>query len=214
MGGRGSFSGLDRTIDDVLGGSESYGSPEEINTEQFSDLFATEDMIRKRKREVLVVFDKNGKPIKAYQGNSTSVAFPVSEAEKWRGFTVTHNHPKGSEGFGGTFSWADMRNATVYRFGSHRAVGCGQGEKNYILKAKRNAKPMQLNRRIAADIPILKQKMHEETAKVKKEYVEKSEKFRDYGHAIHVARQRSVGVLNSYYKEIAEQYGYTYRAQK
>ena len=214
MGGRGSFSGLDKTIDDVLGGSSGGGQVDEINPDQFSDLFKTEDMIRSRSKEVLVVFDKSGKAIKAYQGNKTSVAFPCDEAQKWKGCIVTHNHPKGKEGFGGTFSWADMRNATVYQFGSHRAVAAGQGEMNYILKAKRNARPMQLNRRIASDIPDLKEKMHAETAKIKKDYLDNKDKYKNYGHALHVARQKSVGVLNSYYKEIAEQYGYTYRAQK
>ncbi len=212
MGGRGSFSGLGKTIDEVLGMNEGKGKVEEIDSGKFGNLTETENIIRRKRREVLVVFDKDGRAIKAYQGDSTSVSFPVSEAQKWQGLTVTHNHPKGWEGFGGTFSYADMRNATVYEFGSHRAVGCGQGEKNYILTAGKDAKPMAFNRRIAADIPWLQTKMKEEVARVKTEY--KNGKYKNYGHAIHVARQKSVGVLNSYYRETAEQYGYIYRTQK
>ncbi len=216
MGGRGSFSGLLRTIDDVLGINEGKGTVHEISTDSFPNLEQTENLIRRRKKEVLVVFDKAGNPVKAYQGERHSVAFPVEEAKKWKGFTVTHNHPGGvhMEGFGGTFSFADMRNATVYEFGSHRAVAAGQGERNYILHAGPNAKPMELNRRIAADIPALQKRMQEEANNVKKEYSQKNGTYKNYGHALHVARQKTVGVLNSYYREVAEQYGYIYRAQK
>lgn len=214
MGGRGSFSGLEKTIDDVLGIGKGKGKVDEIDPEQFGSLTDTENAIRSRNREVLVVFDKGGKAIKAYQGDATSVAFPVEEAEKWKGLTVTHNHPKGWQGFGGTFSWADMRNATVFEFGSHRAVGCGQGEKNYILQAGKHAKPMAFNRRIASDISWLEAKMKEEVRNVKEQYKSGSKEYKNYGHAIHIARQKSVGVLNSYYRETAEQYGYIYRTQK
>lgn len=214
MGGRGSFSGLLQTIDDVLGVSSSVGQVHEIPTDKFESLEQTENMIRKKSREVLVVFDESGRAVKAYQGNQTSVAFPVAEAEKWKGFTVTHNHPKGTEGFGGTFSFADMRNATVYEFGSHRAVAAGQGEHNYILRAGPKARPMDMNRRIAADIPRLREEMREMAFYVRNNYKNQTEKFKNYGHMLHVARQKSVGLLNSYYREIAEQYGYTYRTQK
>lgn len=112
----------------------------EIDAGNFGNLRETEDVIRKKGQEVLVVFDQDGKAIKAYQGDKTSVAFPVSEAKKWKGLTVTHNHPKGWEGFGGTFSWADMRNATIYEFGSHRAVGCGQGEKKIHTGSRKECK--------------------------------------------------------------------------
>ncbi len=214
MGGRGSFSGLIATIDDVLGGREGSdrSKVKEIDPKKFGSLEDTENRIRKLRREVLVVYDHQGCAIKAYQGNQTSVAFPDTEAKKWRGLTVTHNHPKGREGFGGTFSFADMRNATVYKFGQLRAVASGQGEKNYILMAGKKARPMALNRRIAHDIPQLKDKMKNEVIKTKQEY--QAGQFKNYGHALHVARQRSVGVLNSYYKNTAEQYGYVYRTQK
>lgn len=216
MGGRGSFSGLGNTIDDVLGLNEGKGKVREIDAGQFGSLAETEDHIRKKKKEVLVVFNQSGKAVKAYQGNEHSVAFPVAEAEKWKGLTVTHNHPKGWQGFGGTFSYADMRNATVFEFASHRACASGQGEKNYILTAGKNANPMALNRRIAQDIPMLERKMKEEVEHVRLEYNhgDNQGKYKNYGHAIHIARQKSVGVLNSYYREVAERYGYVYRTQK
>ena len=214
MGGRGSFSGLLRTIDDVLGIGDKRGIVKEIPTDKFDTLEQAENLIRRRAREVLIVFDQNGTAVKAYQGDRTSVAFPAEEAKKWKGYTVTHNHPKGTEGFGGTFSFADMRNATVFEFGSHRAVAAGQGEYNYILRAGPAAKPMELNRRIAADIPTLREKMREVSFEVRKNYQENKEKFNNYGHMLHVARQKSVGLLNSYYREVAEQYGYVYRTQK
>lgn len=214
MGGRGSFSSLEKTIDDVLGLRDGKGKVEEIDISPFKSLEQTENSIRNKRHEILVVFDKNGEAIKAYKGNATSVAFPVNEAVNWEGMTVTHNHPKGIQGFGGTFSFADMRNATVFNWGSHRACAAGQGEKNYILKAGADAKPMEFNRRIAADIPWLREKMLEEVKKVKESYMKHSEEFKNYGHAIHVARQKSTGFLNTYYRQVAEEYGYIYRTQK
>ena len=111
-------------------------------------------------------------------------------------------------------SFADMRNATVFEFGSHRACAAGQGEKNYILRTTNKARPMEFNRRIAADIPWLRERMHEEVRNVKKAYQDKTGEFKNYAHALHVARQRSVGFLNRYYRQTAEQYGYVYRTQK
>lgn len=215
MGGRGSFSKLLRTIDDVLGAGDKADPPiKELATDNFHSLEQTEDLIRKKGKEVMVVFDRKGKAIKAYEGNATSVSFPVSEAEKWKGCIVTHNHPKGTEGFGGTFSFADISNATVYEFASHRAVASGQGEHNYILRAGPDARPMELNRRIAADIATLRTEMRRTATRVREQYRRNPGKFKNYGHMLHIARQKSVGLLNSYYREVAKQYGYIYRAQK
>ena len=214
MGGRGSFSGLLQSIDDVLGVGKKRGIVKEIPTDKFDTLEQSENLIRRMAREVLIVFDQNGKAVKAYQGDRTSVSFPVEEAKKWKGYTVTHNHPKGTEGFGGTFSFEDMRNATVFEFGSHRAVAAGQGEYNYILRAGPDARPMELNRRIASDIPTLRERMREVSFEVRQSYRENKAKFNNYGHMLHIARQKSVGMLNSYYREVAEQYGYIYRTQK
>lgn len=198
----------------MLGVSESHGAVKEISTDRFKTLEQTENMLRNRSREVLVVFDDTGQAVKAYQGNRTSVAFPVEEAKKWKGYTVTHNHPKGIEGFGGTFSFEDMSNATVFEFKSHRAVAAGQGEHNYILRAGPDARPMDLNRRIASDIGRLRSAMREEAFQVREEYRLDKSKYNNYGHMLHIARQKSVGLLNSYYREVAERYGYTYRTQK
>lgn len=175
MGGRGSFSGLLKTIDDVLRLSSEAGEIKPISVEPFKNLEQTEELIRRRKKEILVVFDKTGQAVKAYEGERHWVAFPVEEAIKWKEFTVTHNHPGGvhMEGFGGTFSFMDMRNATVYEFCSHRAVAAGQGERNYILRAEPDARPKELNRRIAADIPALRERMRKETENVKREYMKK-----------------------------------------
>lgn len=214
MGGRGSFSGLGKTIDEVLGLESTNGKAQELEVSGFGTLDETENHIRKKKKEVLVVFDKKGKAIKAYQGDEVSVAFPVEEAKKWKGLTVTHNHPKNWGEFGGTFSFEDIRNTTVYKFGSHRAVGCGQGEKNYILKATKKARPMAFNRRVAEDIPWLREKMYETVNRIKQDYINNKQNYKNYGHALHIARQKSVGMLNSYYREVAEQYGYIYRTQK
>lgn len=216
MGGRGSFSGLLATIDDVLGIGEEKGPlPKPItNLDRYKTLEQSENIIRGLSKERLLVFDQDGKCIAGYQGNHNSVAFPVSEAEKWKGLTVTHNHPKSHYNFGGTFSFEDMRNATVYEFGSHRAVASGQGERNYILRAGSDARPMEMNRRIAADINWLRERMRAEATRIKEEYRKGNPEYKNYGHMLHVAGQKSVGVLNSYYREIAEQYGYTYRTQK
>lgn len=212
MGGRGSFSGLTRTIDDVLGSGNKHANVVELDVSKFGNLYETEDMIRNKRKEVLVVFDKNGTALKAYKGDSGAVAFPKAEAEKWEGLTVTHNHPKGMQGFGGTFSVEDMRCITTFRFGSLRAVASGHGEHNYILQARQDANYMGFNRRMATDIPMLDQKMKNEVLKVKEDY--QAGKYKNYGHAVHIARQRSVGILNAYYRKIADEYGFTYRTQK
>lgn len=217
MGGRGSsggFEGLEKTIDDVLGISESRGNVNEIDPSQFGNLYETEDKIRNRKREVLVVFDREGKAIKAYQGNTNSVSFPTEEASKWKGYTVTHNHPKGAAGFGGTFSFEDMRNATVYQFGSHRAVASGQGERNYVLIPQKNANYMGLNRRIASDIPRLRNELKNTVREVREAYTSQTGEYKNIQHAMHIARQKAVGKLNAYYREVAEKYGFVYRTQK
>lgn len=217
MGGRGSssgFDGVDQTIDDILGMGETEGKVEEINVDIFGNLYETEDMIRSLKHEVLVVFDGEGKAVKAYRGDATSVAFPVSEAETWKGYTVTHCHPKGAEGFGGTFSYADMRNATVYQFGSHRAVASGQGERNYILKPQQNADYMGLNRRIAKDIPHLDKEMKAAVKEIRQQFETGNSEYKSKKHAVHIARQKAVGVLNAYYRAVAKQYGFVYRTQK
>ena len=84
MGGRGSFSGLAATIDDVLGVRSSKGTIKEIDASQFGTLSETENAIRRKHKEVLVVFDEQGKAIKAYQGDAGSVTFPEEEAKKWQ----------------------------------------------------------------------------------------------------------------------------------
>lgn len=217
MGGRGSSSGFDKiekTIDEILGTADSKGKVEEISVDMFGNLYETEDMIRSLKYEVLVVFDSEGKAIKAYKGDATSVAFPVAEAETWKECTVTHCHPKGTEDFGGTFSYMDMRNATVYQFGSHRAVASGQGERNYILKPQKNADYMGLNRRIAKDIPRLDVEMKSAVRKVRQQFESDAGKYKNKKHAVHIARQKAVGILNAYYRAVAENYGFVYRTQK
>lgn len=58
MGGRGSFSKLGKTIDDVLGVSSGTGKVEEIDTAPFKTLDQTENLIRNKKEKFLLYLTK------------------------------------------------------------------------------------------------------------------------------------------------------------
>ena len=63
-------------------------------------------------------------------------------------------------------------------------------------------RPMAFNRRIAEDIPWLREKMHGVVNQVKQDFQNNKQNYKSYGHALHIARQKSVRMLNSYYKKV------------
>ncbi|MDO4832441.1 MAG: hypothetical protein Q4A45_03440 [Clostridia bacterium] len=124
---------------------------------------------------------------------------------------MTHGHPKGAEEFGGTFSFADMKNMLESNWSEHRATASGQGEMNYIIRRTAQSDAAGFYKDINNNYVRLNRNMsraqNSTFKRLRKEGVSVSE-------AEHAARQAMTGVLNSYYKETAEKYGFEYIARK
>lgn len=212
FGGRGSKSGLGDSGDWLdREGEKRRGKldPIDVRKYQGQNLERIEARIRKLSHEQLYAFDQDGKILAAYRGNATSVCFPASLL-KAKGITVTHGHPKGYAEFGGTFSFADIDNMLKSEWQEHRAAASGQGEMNYIMRRTAKADPPALRERINRDYPDLIGRAKE----AYKEAYDRELKLHGEKQARHVARQKQVGVLNAYYKEIFPQYGFEYITRK
>lgn len=208
MGGRGASG----PYIDHLKNLGSGGGSVEVITDKYKNLTLeqTEKRLRNLTHEELVIFDKDGKVAAAYKGDRTSVSFD----DKWineKGAIVTHGHPKGTEEFGGTFSFADMKNMLNSNWAEHRATASGQGEMNYIIRrtAKSNAKGFY------SDINRNYDRLNNRMVRTRNSTFKR---LRDEGaslsEATHAARQAMTGVLNSYYKKTAEKYGFEYINRK
>ena len=137
MGGRGANYDKQKFIDYLKGegGVGGKATPMDITQFQGMTLEQIEGRIRNLKHEELFALDEKGKIVAAYKGDPHSVSFPA-DLTKVKGLTVTHGHPKSAKEFGGTFSFADMRNMLESKWSEHRATASGQGEMNYILKRR------------------------------------------------------------------------------
>lgn len=212
MGGRGANSDIQKIHDWLKGESSGGGkaNPMDISKFQNYTLEQTENRIRNLAHEELFAFDKDGNIIRAYKGNSKSVAFDADLLDV-EGATVTHGHPKGMAEFGGTFSWADINNMLNSKWAEHRATASGQGEMNYIMRATAKANPEGLRRQINKDFP----KIDREWQKVYRDtYKQELDKGTPRTQAMHIARQKGVGVLNAYYKRTFSKFGYDYVTRK
>lgn len=208
FGGRGAESGFDWLGEEAKG---REGELQPINLEKYQGqtLEQIEGRIRKLEHEELFVLDVKGAIIAAYKGNESSVAFPAELIHE-KNVTVTHGHPKSYAEFGGTFSFADIDNMLKSKWKEHRATASGQGEMNYIMRRTKKSSPKGLRNRINKDYLQLKSDMKEAYEKSYQETI----KLHGRNHAMHVARQKQVGVLNAYYKEVFPQYGYEYITRK
>lgn len=214
MGGRGSSSGTyHQIVQFVFGKRTGKAKPIDITRFKNDSLQQTENRIRKLKNEQLYVFDANDRMLGGYQGGKESVSFP-SDLKKLKNVTVTHSHPQGERGygeFGGTFSFPDVINMVNSQWKEHRAVASGQGELNYIMRAKtgkngqRIGKNKALLDRINKDAPKLDSEFNRIARETFLEFLKQGKSSRD---AAHVARQKSVGLLNRYWKDTLPQYGY------
>ncbi len=217
MGGRGAGSGISGDIKDAvdwLDGESKFKTKSKLNIidiEQYKgfSLEQIERRIRTLEHEELFALDRNGELIAAFKGGKDSVSFPA-DLLNVQDAIVTHGHPKGLEEFGGTFSFADIDNMLKSNWKEHRATASGQGEMNYIMRRTEKADTQGLRDRINKDYTLLK-KAFKDTYKTefKKALESGTEK-----HAKHVARQMAVGILNAYYKNTFEQYGYEYIVRK
>ena len=213
MGGRGSGSGLDPLRDWLANEGGMAGGPStpiDLSKYQGWTLERTEDRIRKLAHEELFAFDENDQLVEAYKGGPTSVGFPITLLNM-EGATITHGHPKGTSEFGGTFSWADIDNMLNSKWAEHRATASGQGEMNYIMRRTASADSQGLRNQINRDFPRIDKKWQDV---YKKSYDAEIKKGTPRKQALHIARQKGVGVLNAYYKRVFPQYGFEYITRK
>ena len=98
MGGRGGKGNVNGFIDWLSKEGKGGGSPHPLDISKFSNMSLedAERRIRNLKHEELFIFDKDGKLVEAYKGNSHSVSFPMSVLD-YKGATVTHGHPKAQQ---------------------------------------------------------------------------------------------------------------------
>lgn len=220
MGGRGAGSGIsgaDRDIKKIVdwldeeSKSNTKSKVNPINIEQYKgqSLEHIERRIRTLEHEELFAFDGKGELIAAFKGSKDRVGFPA-DLLNVPDATVTHGHPKGLAEFGGTFSFADINNMLKSNWKEHRATASGHGEMNYIMRRTEKADAQGLRDRINKDYKQLKKSFLDT---YKTEY-EKALESGTRKHAKHVARQMAVGILNAYYKNTFEQYGYEYITRK
>ena len=184
--------------------------PLDISRSQGWTLSRVETRLRKLKHEELFAFDENGKIVAAYRGGRDSVRFP-SSLFKRKGLTVTHGHPAGIDGFGGTLSIRDTKNMLISDWAQHRAVASGQGELNYILRKGRNADPKAFLAKIVSDESKLVSRADRAYMMGLKKALARGKPWRS---ALHVARQMEVGEISAWYKENAPKYGYEYIVRK
>ena len=213
MGGRGSGSGLDPLRDWLANeGGFITGSVDPIDISKFQGwtLEQTEGRIRNLAHEELFAFDENDQLVEAYKGGRHSVGFPI-ELLNMEGATITHGHPKGTSEFGGTFSWADINNMLNSKWAEHRATASGQGEMNYIMRRTASADSQGLRNQINRDFPKIDKKWQDVYLK---SYDAEIKKGTPRKQALHIARQKGVGVLNAYYKRVFPQYGFEYITRK
>lgn len=212
MGGRGASYGKQGLFDWLANEGKGGGSPQALDVSKFQGwtLEQVERRIRGLGHEELFAFDKDGNVIAAYKGGASSVAFPETLLHV-DGATVTHGHPRSTSDFGGTFSFADMKNMLTSSWAEHRATASGQGEMNYILRATSRADSKGFYNQINKDYSKLKSQM---SAKYDSSYKAAIKAGMTRQQALHRSRQEAVGILNRYYKDTAAKFGYEYITRK
>lgn len=205
MGGRGASAEAERGLKAFLNEGVGEGRVYPIDIEKMRDMSMAqiEDKIKGLNHEEAYIFDENGNLVAGFKGDKGSVGIDPKVFES-KGYSLTHNHPKGTAEFGGTLSFADVRNQLRGKLSQTRAVASGQGERHYILQATNKAKPQAFIKRIGKDYYKLQNQMKE---------AYKEEYKRTNGNK-HNARQKMTGVLNAYWKKTAEKYGYNYVNRK
>lgn len=212
MGGRGSSYTKQGFMDWLSneGGGKGQAHPIDITKYQGWTLEQVEARLRNLGHEELFAFDKDGQLFAAFKGGKGSGAFP-SDLMQVQGATVTHGHPKGAEEFGGTFSFADMKNMLQSQWAEHRATASGQGEMNYILRRTGRSDAKGFYDQINRDYTRLKSQI---SATWDRTYKAAVDRGLSRTRAQHEARQAGVGVLNRYYKDTAAKFGYEYVTRK
>ena len=207
MGGRGSWSQTRSKPGNVKTKPGRKGQrkaiPMDITQFQGMSLQQIEGRLRGLDHEELFILDKDGNVTAAYKGDADSVAFPAVHLLD-EGATVTHGHPVGAEGYGGTFSFADVLNMAASDWREHRAVASGPNEMNYIIRrtaATTEQNSRDLYNRIIQDIPMLEQQIRMSEPRPGTSSRELTPARR---------RQIYTGILDRYYSEVLPQYNFEY----
>ncbi len=208
MGGRGSYSATRKGTGNVKTSSGRTGQrvarPMDVSKFQGMTLQEIEDRIRNLDHEELFVIGRDGTVLAAYKGNSNSVAFSRSELFR-NGATVTHGHPKATEGYGATFSPQDVLNMAASNWAEHRAAASGKNEMNYIIRrnsSNTQKKSAELYSKVQGDTARLMAEMSAEASKAGKNLSTASR------------RQIYTGVLDRYWSKTLPKYGFDYVTRK
>lgn len=204
MGGRGASSISGKKLK-ANSKNLSSSNVREIDPKNFANktLEELENESRGLSKERLYVLDKNGKPIRGYQGEDSEVVQYKSDLDI-KDATITHNHPSDTSNmpanFGGTFLITDMKNMAQSKWKEMRVSANGKGEYNYIIRRTKNSDSKGFYDKLTNDEPILLKGM----AKV----------AGNNGDLFTPIRQMYTGLLDNYFKNVAEHYGFEYIKRK
>ena len=149
-------------------------------------------------REQLQILDDQGWVIRAYQGDSGSVAYNPKYV---KGRVVTHNHPGR---WGGTFSEADVRGM---KWGA-KEKRASAAEGVYSLKATRKANPEALSAALDKAIPGLMRRMGQISTRVSRMNIANPQRRAT------INRRLQLSAIHRWYQRNAGKYGFEYTFTK
>ena len=156
-------------------------------------------------------FNANGVVIDGYRGNESEVLFPSKLRTMYPYAIVTHTHPMGKSGFGGTFAIEDVIIMSRSNWREFRIAAHGQGEMNYIIRRTEASNGKGLRKQVKRDKKDLTQRYK---GKYRREYRRLTKNGVPSAQARHVARQKASGVMDRYFKTVLPQYGFEYIKRK
>ena len=210
MGGRGASSNATNYTRRQTGGIGGTSKPIDVSKIKDKSLQGVENRIRKLQHEEAFIFDKDDNLIAGVAGGSTSVGIP-SDWDKIDGATVTHGHPTGQYGFGGTLSTADAVYMANTNWSEMRAAAHGKGEYNYIMRRTSKANNQGLRDQIAKDEDTLKKRIGNTYQRAFDAAVKSG---KDSKKASREAAQMAAGVMDRYWTKTLPKFGFEYITRK
>lgn len=208
MGGRGSSYGA--VFVDPMHESKNQGKSEELivagmtptdrgskYTNQKKTLRFIENKKRNYKKEQLQVLDSYGYVTRAFQGDEHSVGIDADTVKYMKGKIVTHNHPSS---FGGTFSKADIHTLSS----GMKELRASAKEGTYSMKAGKGADPEGMYRAYVSQEGQIQMDMRKIAHEMASRKWHSEEKYKKE------SRKAQLSVIDKWYQENAEKYGYTY----
>jgi len=185
---------------------------------------------KKGRVEVAAIYDKDGNPVGAYQGERHSVSMP-DRALQVPGGTLTHLHP--NDYFGGTLSITDLKTFSKSQLAEVRAYskqgqiyslreGANADKKALLNWARRNEKMIQSNFNRSYESALkqattpLKSGPHKGQIKLVNKRTGKVTYRQPMtpAQADKYARTYSVGMLDRTYRKNLEKFGFNYTSTK